>query len=39
MDLPDGWTAVVAEGPGPFVTRARLRRPDGSIVSAAWRRG
>jgi hypothetical protein len=35
MDLPDGWTAVVAEGPGPFVTRARLRRPDGSIVS--WR--
>ena len=35
MDLPDGWTAVVQEGPGPFVTRARLRRPDGSF--ATWR--
>jgi hypothetical protein len=34
MELPDGWTAVVQEGPGPFVTRARLRRADGSIV--AW---
>ena len=35
MDLPDGWTAVVQEGPGPFVTRARLRRPDGSFAN--WR--
>ena len=33
MELPDGWTAVVQEGPGPFVTRARLRRADVSIVA------
>jgi len=35
MDLPDGWTTVVEKGPGPFVTRAEVRRPDGSVVH--WR--
>jgi hypothetical protein len=35
MRLPEGWTAEVTQGPGPFVTRARLRRPDGEVVH--WR--
>lgn len=34
MRLPKGWKAVVANGPGPFVTRARIRRADGSVI--AW---
>ena len=33
MELPDGWTAVVQEGPGPFVTRARLLKPGTMVVS------
>ncbi len=30
---PQDWEALAAEGPGPFVTRASYRRPDGAIVS------
>lgn len=37
-DLPDGWTAVDTRGPGPFVTRAVLRRPDGTEVEWTSRR-
>ncbi|MDC7122141.1 YrhK family protein [Cellulomonas fimi] len=37
-DLPDGWTAVDARGPGPFVTHAVLRRPDGAEVEWTSRR-
>ncbi len=37
-DLPDGWTAVDTRGPGPFVTHATLRRPDGAEVEWTSRR-
>lgn len=37
-DLPDGWAAVDARGPGPFVTHAVLRRPDGAEVEWTSRR-
>ncbi|NKY38414.1 YrhK family protein [Cellulomonas septica] len=37
-DLPDGWTAVDTRGPGPFVTHAVLRRPDGAEVEWTSRR-
>jgi hypothetical protein len=33
--LPEGWERVSADGPGPFVTREVLRRPDGTLVH--WR--
>jgi hypothetical protein len=33
--LPDDWEVISSDGPGPFVTRMELRRPDGSVVS--WR--
>jgi YrhK-like protein len=33
--LPEGWERVSAGGPGPFVTREVLRRPDGALVH--WR--
>jgi hypothetical protein len=35
IDLPAGWEVISADGPGPFVTRMELRRPDGSVLS--WR--
>ena len=37
-DLPTGWSVVSTAGPGPFVTYARLRRPDGSEVEWTSRR-
>lgn len=37
-ELPPGWTVLDASGPGPFVTRARLRRPDGTEVEWTSRR-
>jgi len=37
-ELPPGWSVLETSGPGPFVTRARLRRPDGSEVEWASRR-
>jgi hypothetical protein len=33
LTLPEGWTRVGSEGPGRFVTRERLRRPDGSVTT------
>jgi hypothetical protein len=33
--VPEGWELVAADGPGPFVTREVLRRPDGTEV--CWR--
>lgn len=30
--LPAGWTLLRADGPGPFTTGARLRRPDGTEI-------
>ncbi len=33
LDLPEGWAVVDTSGPGPFITCATLRRPDGSEVS------
>ncbi len=42
LDIPPGWTRVSADGPGPFVTREVLRRPDGQEVvwsSRAHRKG
>ncbi len=35
LKLAEGWELVSAEGPGPFVTREVLRRPDGTEVH--WR--
>lgn len=35
VELPPGWERVSADGPGPFVTRELLRRPDGRLVR--WR--
>jgi len=35
LKLPAGWELVSSEGPGPFVTRAVVRRPDGRLVR--WR--
>jgi hypothetical protein len=35
---PADWELVDAEGPGPFVTRARYRRPDGVEVEWTSRR-
>jgi hypothetical protein len=32
VELPEDWERVRAEGPGPFVTREVLRRPDGTLV-------
>jgi hypothetical protein len=32
VELPEGWERVSAEGPGPFITREALRRPDGTLV-------
>jgi len=32
LRLPSGWTVLETGGPGPFITRATLRRPDGSEV-------
>lgn len=32
LELPEGWEPVSADGPGPFVTRQVLRRPDGALV-------
>lgn len=37
-DLPAGWMTVRARGPGPFVTHALLRRPDGTEVEWTSRR-
>jgi hypothetical protein len=30
LQLPEGWTRVSAQGPGPFVTREVFRGPDGT---------
>ena len=41
-ELPEGWQRISADGPGPFVTREVLRRPDGRLVhwhSRAQRKG
>jgi YrhK-like protein len=35
VELPEDWERVSAGGPGPFVTREILRRPDGTLVH--WR--
>jgi YrhK-like protein len=35
LDVPAGWDLVSADGPGPFVTREVLRKPDGTEVR--WR--
>ncbi|MGZ4269698.1 MAG: hypothetical protein ACXVFK_03005 [Solirubrobacteraceae bacterium] len=35
LELPEGWSRVEASGPGPFVTREVLERPDGTRVQ--WR--
>jgi hypothetical protein len=35
VTLPDGWTRVASEGPGPFVTAEVFRAPDGTEVR--WR--
>jgi hypothetical protein len=32
LELPEGWEPVSDEGPGPFVTKQVLRRPDGVLV-------
>lgn len=32
LELPHGWSVVDTGGPGPFVTRATLERPDGILV-------
>jgi hypothetical protein len=32
LETPEGWARVETGGPRPFVTRARFRRPDGSVV-------
>ncbi len=32
IDLPEGWLCIKTEGPGPFVTRAILRHPEGAQV-------
>ena len=32
LKLPEGWTRVSAQGPGPFVTREVFRGPDGTEV-------
>lgn len=37
-NLPAGWKVLSTSGPGPFVTHARLRRPDGSEVEWTSRR-
>ncbi len=42
LAVPQGWERVSADGPGPFVTREVLRRPDGTEVpwrSRAHRKG
>lgn len=36
--LPAGWRVLRAGGPGPFVTRAVLERPDGTVVEWTSRR-
>ncbi|MCB1259170.1 MAG: YrhK family protein [Acidimicrobiales bacterium] len=38
LDLPPGWTVRATSGLGPFVTRAVLERPDGSVVEWTSRR-
>ncbi len=35
LELPPGWELVSAEGPGRFITRVIVRRPDGELVR--WR--
>ena len=37
-ELPAGWEVLSTSGPGPFVTHARLRRPDGQEVDWTSRR-
>ena len=32
VEVPAGATELVVEGPRPFVTRVRYRRPDGGLV-------
>ncbi len=32
LELPEGWERVSSDGPGWFVTREVLRRPDGTLV-------
>ena len=32
IDLPEGWSCIKTEGPGPFVTKAILRHPKGAQV-------
>lgn len=32
LKLPEGWTRVSAQGPGPFVTREVFRGPDGTEI-------
>jgi hypothetical protein len=32
LDLPEGWSCLKSVGPGPFVTKAILKRPHGSHV-------
>ena len=33
LNLPEGWSCIKTEGPGPFVTRAILRHPKGTQVN------
>ena len=32
LNLPEGWSCIKTEGPGPFVTKAILRYPTGEQV-------
>ena len=38
LDIPGGWRVQQTPGPRPFVTRAVLAQPDGSIVEWTSRR-
>jgi hypothetical protein len=38
LRLPEGWSVIQVEGPRPFVTRALLRRPDGTRLEWSSRR-
>ena len=33
FDIPDEWTCLKAKGPGPFVTKALLKNPEGNSIS------
>lgn len=37
-EVPEGWEVVSSSGPGPFVTHALLRTPDGGVVEWSSRR-